>query len=179
MMNLLNRRLRRQRKNEKGFTLVELIISMAAGAIILVSAGVLITYSHSNLNKVRARMQLQQDFSFIETLVSQRVRDSIQGRQKVFADYDSYLGGGSAQPNGNCLQLHFPGNDSILIYLSGRDMLIKKSDQESLVLVEGSISGLTFLDLTRSIEMHISAEHMKWNLSDTIRAAFRNFNISN
>ncbi len=53
-----------KRKGQKGFTLIELIVSIATGTIVIVAAGSILFYGQKSWNNTCKRVNLQRDASY-------------------------------------------------------------------------------------------------------------------
>lgn len=161
---------------QRGFTLVEMMMAMVTSAIVLIGIAVIVAGSHKHIINGRSKMRLQQDYSLIGQVLSNKIRGSIQSQQEIYTDYTSYTGGGSTQSSGSCLKLNYPNNDSIVIYQDGTDFKILNTDLTTTNLVQEILNNLLFIDLTRSIRTEFSLAQGKWSITDTLVDAFRNFN---
>ncbi len=63
-----------KRKGQKGFTLIELIISIATGTIVIVAAGSILFYGQKSWNDTCKRVNLQRDASYAMQRMSRSVK---------------------------------------------------------------------------------------------------------
>ena len=98
--------------DQRGFSLVEMMMALIASAIVLIGIAVIVDGSHKHIIKGRNKSRLQQDYSLIERFISKKIHASIRSRRQIFTDYTSYTGGGGTQNSGSCLKLYYPAGDS-------------------------------------------------------------------
>ena len=161
--------------NQKGYTLVELMVALTVSAIVLTAISIMVSGSHEYVNEGRKGVQLQQDFSLIAELLSRKIRQSIQGQHKIYASYSAYTSNQPAQSSGSCLKLNFPSGDSTVIYKDNLDFKIRNPDLSTTNLVPGVVNNLVFFDGTRSIQTTIELAQGNANLFAILVDAFRNF----
>ncbi len=69
-----------KRKGQKGFTLIELIISITAGTIVILAAGSMLFYGQKNWNNTWKRVNLQRDASYAMQRMSRSVKAGISAQ---------------------------------------------------------------------------------------------------
>ncbi len=158
-----------------GFTLVETAISLVASAIVLIGIAVLLSISQKQLTSARAEVRLQQDMSLLGQTLANRVRGSVQSKQKVYADYASYRKDEASRPTGSCLKLYDLNNSSVLIYQDSSDLKIVNKDASTTNLLQGIVSTLTFVDSAKSIHTNVTLAKEQWSITAAFTDAFRNF----
>ena len=69
-----------KRKGQKGFTLIELIISMFTSTIVIVAAGSILFYGQKSWNNTCKRVNLQRDASYAMQRMSRSVKAGISAQ---------------------------------------------------------------------------------------------------
>jgi len=160
---------------QRGFTIVELMMTMFMSSIILISIYVIVSKSHEYINAAKPKIQLQQDFSLIEKLISTKIRLSLHGKHEIYNNYSDYVGAQPTQSSGTCMKLFFVSGDSVVLYQDNTDFKIMNTDSTFTTLVPGVLDSLTFTGKTNSVEITVSLSQGTWSLEDTYVATFRNY----
>lgn len=162
------------RGNERGFTIVEMMMVMFMSAIVLIAIAVIVTGSHKYLSKGRTKLRLQQDFSLISLVLSRNIAEGIYGDQEIYASYADYIGGQPTQSSGSCLKLYFPPGDSSVFYLDNSDFKIQKADLSIVNLVPEVVTSLNFSQGTNLIQTSATLSKNDNQLTGDWVHAFRN-----
>lgn len=159
--------------NQKGFTLVELMMAIVTSAIVLVGIFIMVSGSYEYVSKGRKTSTLQQDFTLIDQVLANRIQEGYDGKQKIYPSYADYL---ASQPDGSagsCLKLYFPSGDSCLIFKENNSFKIQNSNLSVTNLVHDVVDSLYFLKQSRSIKtaVFLSQDNktMSANLIHTLR----------
>ena len=78
--------------NQKGLTLVELMISLVMSGIVMTGLFVIVSGSHTHVIKLRKKINLQQDVSLIGLVLGTNIRQGVYGKQEIYASYADYTG---------------------------------------------------------------------------------------
>ncbi|KAA3612061.1 MAG: hypothetical protein DWQ05_18850 [Calditrichaeota bacterium] len=157
-----------------GFTMVELIVALIMGIILLSSISIIVGSAYDFYFDGRKKIQLQQDLSLIEQLLSRKIKASLKGDQEIFTNYAAYQASQSAQTSGSCLKLLFSGPDSVIIYKDDSDFKVIDENGITQNLIQGTVDQLNFVDQTSFIQTEYSFVQGGWVLTDTLNHAFRN-----
>ena len=158
-----------------GFTLVEMVISLVIGGILLSSISVIVSSAYDFYFDSRKKIQLQQDFSLVEQVLSSRIHEAEKGEQKIYTNYSELLSGGSAQTSGSCLRVTFKDESSQLLCQIDNDFyVIDESTGAQTQLIKTIVDTLNFSDQTNYIETVYTLQQGNWVLTDTLCHAFRN-----
>ncbi len=63
-------------KSQKGYTLIELLVAIIAGAIVILAAGVVIVSGHTSWNKAWKAVNLQRNASYAMLVMSQSIKEA-------------------------------------------------------------------------------------------------------
>lgn len=159
--------------NQKGLTLVELMISLVMSGIVMAALFVIVSGSHTHVIKLRKKINLQQDVSLIGLVLGTNIRQGVYGRQEIYASYADYTGGGPTQSSGTCLKLYFPSGDSTVIYKENSGFKIQKSDLSITNLVPTVVDSLLFTQGTKSIKTYLALSQDTKTINATLVDAFR------
>jgi len=160
---------------QRGFTIVELMMTMFMSSIILISIYVIVSKSHEYIIAAKPKIQLQQDFSLIQTLLSSKIRLSLHGQHEIYNNYSDYVASQPEQSSGTCMKLYFSSGDSTILYKDNSDFKIMNTDSTFTNLVPGVLDSLIFTKKTNSVQAKVSLSQGTWSLEQTFVAAFRNF----
>ncbi len=160
--------------NERGVTLVELMVTLFIGGVILLAASNIVVQADSWLRKGRQRLELQRDFSLIARVLAENIRESEYGKQAIFTSLSDYAAGDAPQASGSFLRVVFPGGDSLRFGLEGKDFIVITAADTGR-LVRGTVAGLEFVDQGRYLQTRLVLQKNAWTLADTLYDAFRNF----
>lgn len=161
-------------KNVAGFTLIEVMIAAAISTIVAVALAVVIVSANRFFSEANQKLQLQQDFSFVESILTHNIRKSRRSSHQIFSSYEDYLSGYSAQSSGTCLKLNFPSGTSQIFYKDDTNFKGIKPDSSMVTLVSGSVSALTFSDNNGSVGIDLTLSAENHSLSGSLEATFRN-----
>jgi hypothetical protein len=153
-----------KRKRQKGFTLIELIITTFTGSIVIVAAGMIIFFGQRTWNSTWDRTNLQRDTSYA---MSRMTRDIKAG---VSAQVES---------NGDGLKIFDGGGDWIRYFTaSGAEMLTLKREiggvsyQTALseIVVEDNVEAVKFSvsGNTVSIDLKMKEYNLDTHLASTV-----------
>ncbi len=173
-LKIVNNQLTIDNSAQRGVTLVELIMTLVMSSIILISIYVIVSGSHEYIIDGRKKIQLQRDFSLIESMISTKIRQSLLGKLEIYNNYSDYVGGQPTLKTGTCMKLFFVSGDSVVLYQDNTDFKIVNSDLSITNLVPGVVDSLIFTYKTKSIETKLSLCQGTWSLENTFAAAFRN-----
>ncbi|MCH8874857.1 DUF2341 domain-containing protein, partial [candidate division KSB1 bacterium] len=151
------------------------MMTMFMSSIILISIYVIVSKSHEYIIDAKPKIQLQQDFSLIETMLSSKIRISLHGQHEIYNNYSDYVGAQPTQSSGTCMKLFFVSGDSVVLYQDNTDFKIMNTDSTFTNLVPGVLDSLIFTKKTKSVETKLSLSQGTWSLEETFVAAFRNF----
>jgi len=174
-LKIINNQLSIDNLAQRGVTLVELTMTLVMSTIILISIYVIVSGSHEHIIDGRKKIQLQQDFSLIETMLSTKIRQSLHGKHEIYNNYSDYVGGQPNQATGTCMKLFFVSGDSVVLYQDNTDFKIMNTDSTFTTLVPGVLDSLIFTRKTKSVETKLSLSQGTWSLEETFVVAFRNF----
>jgi prepilin-type N-terminal cleavage/methylation domain-containing protein len=172
---IVNKRLIAGLQNQKGFTLVELIIALSMSAIVMTGLHVIVSNSYEYIISARKKIRLQQDYSLIDLVLASNIRQATGNQQEIYADYADYLASQPPEDSGSCMILFFPSGDSILIYRENDDFTVEQTGGTVTNLVQDVLDTLVFVDGNRSIETRLAMSNGNYMMADTLLHAFRNF----
>lgn len=161
-------------KNVTGFTLIEAMIAIAISSIVAIALAVVIVSAKRSFSDGNQKLQLQQDFSFIESMLTHSIRKSRKSSYQIFSSYEDYLSGYPPQSSGTCLKVNFPSSASQIFYKNNLDFNEIKPDSSTVVLVSGVVSALTFSDNNGSVQINLTLSEGNHSLSGSLEATFRN-----
>jgi len=173
-LKIINYKLSIDNLAQRGVTLVELTMTLVMSAIILISIYVIVSGSHEYIIDGRKKIQLQQDFSLIEKMLSTKIRPSLHGKHEIYNNYSDYVASQPTQSSGTCLKLYFDSGDSVLLFKDNTDFKIMNTDSTFTNLVPGVLDSLIFTRKTKSVETKLSLSQGTWSLEETFVVAFRN-----
>jgi len=159
---------------EDGFTLVELTIALVMSGIVLSGIFIIVSGSHSYLLNEQAKINLQQDYSLIDQIVGNKVRESTLRRVTIYATYADYLANQPHQTSGTCIRLFSPGSDSTTFYKDNSDFKVIRSDLTTTNLVAGVVSNLTFTSDTAGVTVALALSQNSQTLSGNLAYMPRN-----
>ena len=162
---------------QRGFTIVELMMTMFMSSIILISIYVIVSKSHEYVNDAKLKIQAQRDFSLIQTLLSSKIRLSLHGQHEIYNNYSDYVAGQPQQSSGTCMKLFFVSGDSVVLYQDNTDFIIMNTDSTFTNLVPGVVDSLIFTPKITSVETKLSLSQGTWSLENSFVAAFRKFSV--
>ncbi|KAA3657640.1 MAG: type II secretion system protein [Calditrichaeota bacterium] len=158
-----------------GFTLVEMVLSLVIGGILLASISVIVGGAYDNYFDVGKKMQLQQDLSLIEQVLSTRIHEAVGGKHMVYENYTAYSSGKASQTTGSCLRIFNEEGQSVTLCQINNDLYIL--DEQIGIknrLIQNKIDTLNFRDQNTFIETVCTLTLENWQLTDTLAHAFRN-----
>lgn len=160
--------------NQHGFTLIELAMALTMSAIVLIGLSVLVSGSYEYLQEGTNKINLQQDYSFIEIILSTNIKQSLYSNHEIYDSYSDFMSGQPTQSSGSCLKLEFPSFDWMVFYKDSLDFKIMKSDSTTTNLVPGVVSNLTFSTQTNAIQTDLYLIKNQWTVGGTFIHVFRN-----
>jgi len=163
---------------ETGFTLAELTIAMVMSGMVLSGIFIIVSGSHSYILKARDNINLQQDYSLIDQVLARKVRESLYGKEEIYASYSDYTGSGLPQSSGTCLKLYFPSGDSTVFYKENSDFKIQASDLSTTNLIQGVVDSILFTEGIRAIATTLNLQQAGKTISANWVHAFRNIEDS-
>lgn len=159
---------------QRGFTLVELIMTLVMSTIVLSGIYVIVSGSHKYIIDGRKKNRLQQDFSLIDLVLATNIRQGIFEKRKIYNSYSDYIGGQPSQSSGSCLKLYFTSGDISVFYLNNMDFKIQKTDSSITNLVSGVVSNLLFTQGTKSIQTDLNLSQNGKAIAGNLIHAFKN-----
>ncbi len=107
-------------KSQEGFTLVELMIAIAAGAILVLAAGIVLSIGHTSWNKAWKKVNLQREASYAMLSMSRPIKAGtsaqVEDGGKTVVIYEDANSIRFSQPDGtNDLQCQAGGQPYTLI----------------------------------------------------------------
>ena len=159
---------------QKGFTLVELAMTLVVSGIVISAISIIASGSHKYVIEGRKRNQLQQDFSLIDVILANNIQRSIAAQKEIFTTYADYLSSNPPQSSGSCLKLYFPSGDSSLFYLENTDFKTQNADLAVTNLVPDVVSNLLFTEATNSVQTTITLTQDGKTIDSFLTHSFRN-----
>lgn len=160
--------------NQHGFTLIELAMALTMSAIVLIGISVLVSGSYEYLQEGTNKINLQQDYSFIEMILSTNIKQSLYSTHEIYNSYSDFMSGQPTQSSGSCLRLEFSSFDWMVFYKDSMDFKIMKSDSTTTNLVPGVVSNLVFSKQTKAIQTNLYLIKNQWTVEGTFIHVFRN-----
>ena len=159
---------------QEGFNLVEMIMVVIMSGIVMVGLFIVVSGPHTYILKGREKTNLQQDFSLIDQVLANNIREGSYGKQEIYNSYADYIASQPAQSSGSCLKLYFPSGAFRIFYKESTDFKIMEQDSSYTTLVPGILSNLVFTQATRSMQIALtlkteSGDSLNSNLVHTIR----------
>ncbi len=147
-----------KRKGQKGFTLIELIISITTGTIVIVAAGSILFYGQKSWNDTCKRVNLQRDASYAMQRMSSAVKAGI-----------------SAQVEGSGKGLKIFNKVGWVRYFlspTAEKFTLKGEDGETnfVTILEGNVEDLQFnvTGTTVRIELKLSEDNLQTHFVSTV-----------
>ncbi|MFQ5707759.1 MAG: hypothetical protein ACE5HO_09940 [bacterium] len=157
-----------------GFTVVELAIALITSAIVLIGIAIIVAGSYKYLRDGTARVQLQQDYSFIEMLLSTNLQQSTYDSTEVYNSFADFLTGQPPQSSGSCIKTAVPSQGWNVFYRDSLDFKLLTSDSSAATLVAGVVANLSFVKQTNSVRTDLTLNRTGWSVGGSLVAAFRN-----
>lgn len=122
---------RKKTKNRAGFTLVELIIALAAACIVLSATAIILIFGQRSLSHEWQQVNLQRDASF----AMQKMKQSIRSATKAQLEND-----------GNGLRIYNDAGWIKFWCVSGqKNLLYQLKDEDPQTLLDGTVKSATFV----------------------------------
>lgn len=157
-----------------GFTLIEMSMSMIASAIVLVGISVIVSGSYEHLKSATQKINLQQDFTFLELFLSNNLTQSSQTEFKIYSSYSDYKKGKPSQNSGSCMRLKHLQSGWKIYYQDNSDFKVMDSNSNVTTLVRKVVSEIKFTSQSNSILTFISLSQGGQKIEGSLVNAFRN-----
>lgn len=122
---------RKKTKNRAGFTLVELIIALAAACIVLSATAIILIFGQNSLSREWQQVNLQRDASYAMLKIKQSVRSATKAE---------------LEGSGDGVKIYNDAGWIRFWYVSGqKNLLYQLKDADPQILLDGTVESATFL----------------------------------
>lgn len=151
-----------------------MIFALVMSSIVLIGISIVVTGARKHVRDGMLKIDLQRDFSFIETFLSNNILASTGNAYQIYATYADYKKSKPAKKSGACLKLVYSGKQWRLLFKHNSNLRIIYSDSRKDDLVTDVVSKLVFKKQPGGIETFIALNRGTWNVEGTLVHAFRN-----
>lgn len=148
-------------KTKKGFTLVEILITIMVASILIVSAGIVLAGGHTIWNNGLKRANLQRDASFAMLKINRLIR---QGHNAVLED------------DGKSLKIT---NESSWIKFyhdeNADNLILEAQDELPVTIVEGTVDKLEFKTQPKIVTVTLTLKQDNYEIAYISTVMMRNF----
>ena len=130
-------------KQEKGFTLIEMVIAMAISSIIVITVGIIVISSNKYFIKGTNQLNLQRDYSFIVQLLSKNIHPGNKDSTYIYNNYSAYQNKVTSE-SGNCIKIGYSSGKKYIIYKDNINLVIIDTSGTKTTLVTQKIDDLSF-----------------------------------
>jgi len=148
-------------KTKKGFTIVELLMSLTVSSVLILSAGVVLIGGHNMWNRGLKRANLQRDASFAMLKINRLIRE---GNSAVLEDEGSSI---KITKESNWIRFYHDQNvDSLMLEVQ---------DQDPVAIVEGTVNKLEFQMQPKIITLTLSLKEDDYKIDYISTVMMRNY----
>ncbi len=148
-------------------------MAMLLGSVVLASIGVIVTESFRHINEETKNINLQQDFSLIQMVLSENIRQGAHKKHAIYASFSAYSSSQAAQSSGTCLKVVFPDNSWRIFYKDNSDFKVLDGKGET-TLVKNKVTKLIFSVYGNAIKTRLTLNQNSRTISITAIDTFRN-----
>jgi prepilin-type N-terminal cleavage/methylation domain-containing protein len=130
-------------ESRKGFTLIELMVAIAASAIVILAIGIVIVFGQTSWNDTWTKVNLQRDASYAMLRMSQSIKKATSA---------------AADVNGPVLSLVVDGNSVIFSYAQDTNDLQYQIGGQSETIINGKVENLQFKVQGSTVEITLELE---------------------
>lgn len=151
-------------QKQGGFSLIEVVIAMGISTIVLLAVGGVLAASHTRWNNTWAKVNLQQDGSYVMLELSQAIKEAasatVESNGKKIQIFDT---------DGSWVKYIFRPNDKQLRY--------KIEGQSAKILIDGYVEDLRFSveDNKVGIDLTLKNDNQEVHLDSTVQ--MRNYGL--
>jgi prepilin-type N-terminal cleavage/methylation domain-containing protein len=152
-------------KKQKGFTMMELVITMCISSIVILAGGAVLATSHKQWNKALNEVNLQRDGSYIMLELSRSIRS---GTSAAIVDAD-----------GEAIKIYDNEGDwkKISIGTGGNDIKCEIEGQTAQTIIDRDLEGLQFnIESNKvTIDLKLKKDNQQLHLVSTV--VMRNYGV--
>ncbi|MEA3499636.1 MAG: prepilin-type N-terminal cleavage/methylation domain-containing protein [Candidatus Marinimicrobia bacterium] len=130
-------------KEEKGFTLIELIIAMVISSIIVITVVIIVVSANKYFIKGTNQLNLQRDYSFIFQLLSKNIRLGNSDSTYIYEDYSAYQSETTSE-SGNCIKIVYSPGNEFVAYTDNMELVVIDTSGTSNRIATQNIDNLSF-----------------------------------
>lgn len=151
-------------KQQKGFTLIELMIAVMAGVVLILAAGMVLTVGHTFWNKSWEEANLQRSASYAILIMGHSIRAATSAQ---------------VEPGGTALIIYKPGNSRRFSYVEATNELRSQFGAQPETIINDKVENLQFImDPTKppnkvTIDLTLQKDNVQTHLVSTVM--MRNF----
>ncbi|MFQ6618421.1 MAG: prepilin-type N-terminal cleavage/methylation domain-containing protein [Fidelibacterota bacterium] len=112
-------------KREKGFTLVELMVTTIIGGIIAITSGIILISADKFFRQGKQTLDLGREHTIIAAYISKAIRESSADGITILSQY-----GGASSDSGSCIITVDPEGVQTYVYLQNGSVFLKKGTSE-------------------------------------------------
>ena len=152
-------------KKQKGFTMMELVITMCISSIVILAGGAVLATSHKQWNKALNEVNLQREGSYIMLELSRSIRS---GTSAAIVDAD-----------GEAIKIYDSEGDwkKISIGTEGNDIKCEIEGQTAQTIIDRDLEGLQFnIESNKvTIDLKLKKDNQQLHLVSTV--VMRNYGV--